>query len=293
MKSDVRRHAILMLGRADNSSPIPDPPGPDVIEEFNIRNTGGPSKLLGELRLDLDGPVRSPWNVKAAKCFRKNFQKSKLYRRWPDDLVEEAFLRHVETIRTNYYRQIGRVLPSATLDRQIRSARRSRLKTVRSGQRRVTVHHSNSSLQLIRNRKYICRVSPSVSGFSTYVNRLADEGGMSGDETDHCGRQPIRGQRKFLVQRLGWRSKEVTTWLRVIDALYMTHRFSLKGRASRGNWVRQRIDSGEVDWSRFPVSGLPENFYDPAWLRGLSQDKRNKLDVQPPVSLEYSAEVLK
>ena len=115
---------------------------------------------------------------------------------------------------------------------------------------------------------------------------------MSGDETDRCGRQPIRGQRKFLVVRPGWRSKEVTDWLRVIDNLYTTHRFSVEGRASRGNWVRHRIDSGRVDWNQLPVGGLPENFYDLAWLQGLSREEKDRLNVQPRVSLEHSAEVL-
>lgn len=121
-----------MLGRTNNSSPIPDPPESRVVEEFNMHKTGGPSKRLGRLRLDLDGSVRSPWNVRAARCFRKSFNKSQLYHRWPNDLVEEAFLRHIETIRTNYHKQIGRIPASTTLERQIRSARRSRVKTVRT-----------------------------------------------------------------------------------------------------------------------------------------------------------------
>ena len=116
---------------------------------------------------------------------------------------------------------------------------------------------------------------------------------MSGDETDRCGREPIRGQRKFLVVRPGWRSQEVTGWLRVIDDLYTVRRFSLNGRASRGNWARQRIDSETVDWAQFPVRGLPENFYDSAWLEGLSQAERDELEVQPRISLEHSGEVLK
>ena len=119
-----------MLGRVDNSSQIPPPPDPRAIDEFNTNKTGGPSKRLGQLRLDLDGPVRSPWNVRAARCFRKSFNKSQLYHEWQNSLVEEAFLRHIETIRTNYCKQIGRVPASITLERQIRSARRSRVKTV-------------------------------------------------------------------------------------------------------------------------------------------------------------------
>jgi hypothetical protein len=119
-----------MLGRTDMSSPVPDPPQPQIVEQFNLERVHGPSKRLGRLRLDLDGPVRSPWNVKAARCFRKNFNKSQLYREWPNDTIEEAFLRHTETIRARYHQQIGRVSSSTTLDRKIRSSRKSRLKTV-------------------------------------------------------------------------------------------------------------------------------------------------------------------
>ena len=124
------------------------------------------------------------------------------------------------------------------------------------GQAREHLHLASGFPALSRVKRNV----PDVCRFKNYVSRLADEGGMSGDETDCCGREPIRGQRKFLVVRPGWRSQEVANWLRVIENLYAVHRFSLNGRASRGNWARQRIDSGKVDWE-FPVSGLPENFY--------------------------------
>jgi len=130
VKAEVRQHALLMLGRINILSPVPDPPDPQVIEEFNANKTGGPSKHIGRLRLDLEGPVRSPWNVKASRCFRKNFNKSRLYRQWPKRLVEEAFLRHIETIRTHYRQQTGRISADAAMERQIRSARRGRVKTV-------------------------------------------------------------------------------------------------------------------------------------------------------------------
>lgn len=153
--------------------------------------------------------------------------------------------------------------------------------------------HTHRTSQLVNNRRQICNTKPDVSRFKTYVDKLADEGGMSGDETDHRGKQPATGQRKFFVARPGWRSQEVTDWLRVIDALYMDHRFSPNGRATRGNWVRHRLDSDRVDRGRQPVKGLPENFYDRAWLQGISRGERDALEMQPAVSLEHSAEVLR
>ena len=130
MKAQVRQHALLMLGRINTSSLVPAPPDPQLIEEFDANESGGPNEGSGQFRLDLEGSVRSPWNMKAAQCFRESFNKSELYRKWPDDIIEEAFLRHIETIRTHYRQQTGRISTEETMDRRIRSARRSRAKTV-------------------------------------------------------------------------------------------------------------------------------------------------------------------
>ena len=126
----MRQHALLMLGRKNGFSPVPDPPSPRAIERFILKQARGPRKRLGQLRLDLEGSVRSPWNVKAARCFRKSFNKSQLYHQWPDEMIEEAFLRHTETIRTHYHQQSGHISPSTISDRKIRSSRKSRMKTV-------------------------------------------------------------------------------------------------------------------------------------------------------------------
>ena len=138
----MRQHALLMLGRGDRSSPVPHPPDPQVIEQFNLGQNRGPSKHLGQLRLDLGGPVRSPWNIRAAACFRENFNESRLYRVWPNDLIEEAFLRHIETIRTKYHQQIGRVSASTVQGRKVLASRISRLKTVSFISRALCISHS-------------------------------------------------------------------------------------------------------------------------------------------------------
>ena len=145
--------------------------------------------------------------------------------------------------------------------------------------------------QLIQSRKQACDTEPDLSHFRCYVDKLAEGDGMSGDETDHRGTQPIKGQRKYFVVRPEWRSRDVTRWLRIIDEVYVYHRFSEDGRASRGNWVRQRIDSGRFDGARRPVSGLPKNFYDAAWLETLSNKARAELQMQPEISLRHSPTV--
>lgn len=134
-------------------------------------------------------------------------------------------------------------------------------------------------------------MEPELARFRDYVDQLADGGGMSGDETDHCGTAPTRGQRKFFIVHPKWRSREVTDWLRTIDKVYVHYRFSQDGRASRGNWVRQRVDSGRSDSGCQPVPGLPGNFYDTTWVRTLSGKARAELGMQPDISLKHSSAI--
>ena len=130
-QADVRRHALLMLGRTNSDSLVPEPPFPDEIEHFDETGEGGPSDEVGELRVDVCGPVRSAWNKVAAQQFRRAFQKSHPYSCWREEDVEEAFLRHMETIRSHYRKQNGSVPASEVNYKQSRAARRARLKTVR------------------------------------------------------------------------------------------------------------------------------------------------------------------
>ena len=110
---------------------------------------------------------------------------------------------------------------------------------------------------------------------------------MSGDESDHPEERQTREHRRFLVVNPAWRSSEVVPWLQVIDDAYLDSRFSENGRASRGNWVRNRVRSSRVDHSRPPVIGLPKNFYDEDWLSRLSKKEQEALEMEEEVSLGH------
>jgi hypothetical protein len=284
-QADVRRHALLMLGRANGKAPVPEPPSPDDIEYFNETGKRGPSKQFGKLRIDITGPVRSAWNRKAAHRFRKTFQKAQLYSCWPKEDIEEAFLRHVETIRSHYREQNGSIPTDGADSRRARAARRSRLKTVRTVCFFIAIHYVTSP-QLARTRIAICHAVPELNAFAKYVDQLA-AGGMSGDESDNPEGRQAREHRRFFVVPPAWRSSEVTPWLQVIDSAHLDGRFSESGRASRGNWVRHRIRSSRTDHTRPPVIGLPRNFYDEEWLGHLSQTELEALEMQEEVSLEH------
>lgn len=126
----VREHSLVLLGREDNKSPVPSPPDPVTIQRFYETGEGGPTGRSGELRLDLEGPVRSPWNLRAARCFRRHFRKSGLYPEWTKSDIETAFLRHTETIRSHYWKDKGAITSLELTERSNRAAKRNRLNTV-------------------------------------------------------------------------------------------------------------------------------------------------------------------
>lgn len=130
LQRDVRQHSLALLGRKDRKSKVPAPPDPEAIRRFNQTGKGGPKAEPGLMRLDLDGPVRSPWNRRAAHCFRKHFRKSGLYERWPKQAIEDAFLRHTLTIRSHYLQQKGVVTDHDLAVRRVKGAQKNRLRAV-------------------------------------------------------------------------------------------------------------------------------------------------------------------
>jgi hypothetical protein len=120
-----------MLDREKRGSPVPPPPGAETIRRFNETGKGGPNGQKGKLRLDLLGPIRSPWNKRAARCFRKHFQACGLYANWPKSDIEAAFLKHTITIRSHYHQQEGEIKQQDVDERNDRAARRNRMNTVR------------------------------------------------------------------------------------------------------------------------------------------------------------------
>ena len=133
---------------------------------------------------------------------------------------------------------------------------------------------------------------PELAASSEYVDLLA-AGGMSGDESDRFEGRETKEHRKFFVVRPAWRSPKVTPWLRVIDNVYLDSQFSESGRASRGNWVRHRLDCcNRVDHMRPAVIGLPMNFYDEQWLSHLSQMELEALGMREEISLEHDPSLM-
>lgn len=122
------------------------------------------------------------------------------------------------------------------------------------------------------------------------MRKLADDGGMSGDESD---RNTKRKDKKYSIVRPIWRSREVAEWLHVMDLVYVSSRFTADGRTTKGNWVRARVRSTCVDRDSKPIPGLPCNFYDKSWLGTLTPREKKALGVREAVDLSHSEEIIR
>lgn len=281
----------MLLGRQNRHSPVPPPPTQAVIRSFNEIGRGGPNGEPGELRLDLEGPIRSPWNKKAARRFRKHFQRSGLYPSWPDAGIEAAFLRHTETIRSHYRQQMGKLTQRDINERSDRVSKRRRVVTVRNDFFHFLMLDPIAP-QLTNHRRAMCESHKDMARFKEYIDILDNGGGMSEDEPDWrstSGKLPS----DYCIVRPIWRSKAVTDWLRVIDHIYLASRFSTDGRVTRGKWMRNRKPSNKIDSAATPVKGLPINFYDEDWLESLGRKERNSLKMKEPVDLTHTKDVMR
>lgn len=130
--------------------------------------------------------------------------------------------------------------------------------------------------------------------FKKYIDILAEGGGMSDDEPDPRSTTARAGEsRNYFVIRPVWRSREVTSWLRVMDQVYLYHRFAADGRATRGKWARNRLQSNKVDRAGQATKGLPANFYDKDWLASLSSKSRRRLDIKEAIDLTHTEQMMR
>lgn len=111
-----------------------------------------------------------------------------------------------------------------------------------------------------------------------WIDLLATDG-HSGDESDHRN-----GRTRYIILKLVWRSQDLTAYLRVLDLVHLSTRFTRTGRATKGAWPRYRIVSKKrVDNDTAPVPGLPRNFYDAEWLASQSVEEVEALHINDTI----------
>lgn len=281
-----------MLGLTSPDSLLPLPPTVQQIALFEERKSKGPS--VKDFKLDLQGTsIKSPWNKKAARVFAKDFLAGQSYGKHPKNDIRDTFFVHLVTLREHFKKQIGLVQPGDESLKKAAAAKASRMKTVCCAYPYQSCM-LKSFLQLNSQRVAACREKDELELFMPLIEKLAQEDGFSDDECDHHRRNIHRGDnRQYIRIRPIWRAPEISDWLAVIDRVYISLRFNPDGSATRGNWVRLRLEStGLVDKNAQPVIGLPENFYDPIWLQKLTPKQQRKLKMKAIVDLKHNDDIL-
>ena len=109
---------------------------------------------------------------------------------------------------------------------------------------------------------------------------------LSEDESDHENGTNL-GQSRYIIVREEWRSDELIKWLRIIDLLACGEKWDGRKVARRGNVRRLRVVSTRSK-DGVAISGLPENCYNPSWLKTLKGYERKDLDVKLAIDLTFT-----
>lgn len=128
----------------------------------------------------------------------------------------------------------------------------------------------------------IARTSNDLQPLITVLGRLGTHG-MSSDESDT---PPTRystanHHRTYRIRLRIDRPTWLTNVLRMLDSLhYERHQSSShNGGRAQGSDYRLRIQGDRLSQA-LPVSGMPENYYDPIWLQGISPEQRFDLFME-------------
>lgn len=137
-------------------------------------------------------------------------------------------------------------------------------------------------------RVHGAKMHPETAHFVPLIQSLGP-GGQSGDESDRGNGNG--GLSVYHIVQDEWRAPEIRNWLEVFSLLHLSGKWNKVGRRKRGNFPRFRRFSKKKTEGN-PVVGLPVNFYDPVYLKGLTDFERRNLQPKPAVDISHSNEVL-
>jgi len=111
---------------------------------------------------------------------------------------------------------------------------------------------------------------------------------LSDDKSDHENGANLGWSRYVIVQE-EWRLDELIKWLRMIDLLACGEKWDGRNVARQGNGRRLCVVSTRSK-DGVAVSGLPENCYNPSWLKTLKGYERKHLNVTPAIDMRFTEE---
>ncbi|KAK7008437.1 hypothetical protein R3P38DRAFT_2551166 [Favolaschia claudopus] len=232
-----------------------------------------------KLKLDVGTPnLASQWNREANRLLRKHFQAHySTGIRVDNTELADAFKTHFKTVRENYLKGTAEQTETHIqdeADKKALRAEKTRLKTLL--EQRVTAAEIYAALD------------PKLRKIISTIQTLPKEA-MSEDEADHRS-----GSARYVVKKLEWRADDIDAFVGILDDLHKSTRFEANGSATRGKFPRARIRNT----ARPPVvtagpSGLPSNFYDTEWVDSLPDLDRRALNMQGPLDLSFSPNILR
>ncbi|KAI5981329.1 hypothetical protein EDD15DRAFT_2183621, partial [Pisolithus albus] len=230
----------------------------------------GPCCTVDNFSVDLLGYARSEWNRSAAQVFAMEYVKHYKGENRTLEFVAEAWLTRVAGMKAQY-RQLHQ-------DKTIRKDRKA-LHRRRQRKQELYKRRLDTAYQYTEIKDRAVRVVQSL-GLD----------GMSSDESDHEGHS---GEATYHILDKDWRSRHVTAWLQMLDALHLRLRYSGEWRTTSGAWPHFRT-SGLKESGKPAVRGLPTDFYSRNWYQAQSDFMKGQLKaVKPSISLEISAEYTK
>ncbi|KAI5980873.1 hypothetical protein EDC04DRAFT_2595297, partial [Pisolithus marmoratus] len=219
----------------------------------------GPCCTVEDFRIDLEGLPRSEWNKSAALVFAAEYLRRHQGHQGEHltlEYVSEAWLTHVIALRTRYKDK-----QRDDLDRKEHKAR---------NRRRQRKH------ELYSRRLQTAYEYKEIKDRAVAIVESLGQDGMSSDESDHEGHC---GEATYYILDKDWRSKPVTSWLRMLDSLHLRLRYNGKWQATAGAWPHFRTPSlNESKGS--PVQGLPIDFYCRNWYGAQNTFVKEQLQAQ-------------
>ncbi|TFY77451.1 hypothetical protein EWM64_g6563 [Hericium alpestre] len=243
-----------------------------VVNRLQVAEFGQSKKPccgLADFRVDIEGYPKSAWNKSAARVFAQGFLNQYPRIKKSPQKIEEAFLTHLAGLRKEYK------LRQSEEEVAIRAAKAR--KDRRDERRR----------RLFNRRVETVETFPQLRQHLDMLKRLGRNGMSSDDTDDELGTTYVQ----YWVLVMPWRSKDVTIWLRIIDA--MSRKLQAR-KPMQGNQPRWRFSSnrpGHRQSQKTVVACLPKNAYDPTWFDNMDPFDMDTLDVQEEYNFRHHPDI--
>lgn len=280
------------MGRTRHSDKIDLAPKETVLKyKHTGKEEDGPSMDLFRPDFSEGLPENSLWNIRLAEIFANDYARNGLpFSQFRD--VSKYFLAYLRTLKTAY----GKMTTSATSGKGTVYEEASRYNRIRK--RKISVRLLSHLLYNYTNmfdQRFENQLSAlNYYGLDRFTKHLSDMtyAALSEDESDHEKGTNL-GRGRYVIIQEEWRSEELIKWLRMIDLLACGEKWDGRNVARQGNGRRLRVVSTGVrseSKSGVAVSGLPENCYNPYWLKNLTGYERKHLKVKPAIDMTFREE---